>query len=104
MAPPCAMTAKWHPIEMQRPELRTDAILEPRHLIACVFHFVEFGELKYVHVLIHHTTDSYSGFQWASALSFEKAETPHFLKMMAILEILLQTEADDALTWVSIKI
>ncbi|KAL6032102.1 hypothetical protein STEG23_033054 [Scotinomys teguina] len=33
-----------------------------------VFHFAEFGKLKYV----HHTIDTYSGFQWATALSSEK--------------------------------
>jgi hypothetical protein len=34
-----------------------------------VFHFTEFGKLKYV----HHTIDTYSGFQWATAL--EKADS-----------------------------
>jgi len=36
-----------------------------------VFHFTEFGKLKYV----HHTTDTYSGFQWATALVSEKADS-----------------------------
>ena len=31
-------------------------------------HFIEFGKLKYV----HHTIDTYSGFQWATALSSEE--------------------------------
>ena len=35
-----------------------------------MFHFVEFGKLKYV----HHTIDIYSGFQWATALSTETAD------------------------------
>ena len=34
-----------------------------------VFHFADFGKLKYV----HHNIDTYSGFQWATALSSEKA-------------------------------
>ena len=36
-----------------------------------VFHFAEFGKLKYE----HHTTDTYSGFRWAIALSSEKADS-----------------------------
>ena len=35
-----------------------------------VFHFAEFGKLKFV----HHTIDTYSGFQWASALSSKKTD------------------------------
>ncbi|KAL6059743.1 hypothetical protein STEG23_009665, partial [Scotinomys teguina] len=46
-----------------------------------VFHFAEFGKLKYV----HHTIDTYSGFQWATALSSEKADSiiTHLLEVMA---------------------
>ena len=33
-----------------------------------VFHFTECGRLKYV----HHTIDTYSGFQWATALAPER--------------------------------
>ena len=36
-----------------------------------VFHFTEFGKLKHV----HHTIDTYSGFQWATALSSESADS-----------------------------
>ncbi|ERE69715.1 sorting nexin-6-like protein [Cricetulus griseus] len=36
-----------------------------------VFHFAEFGNLKYV----HHTIDTFSGFQWATALNSEKADS-----------------------------
>ena len=46
--------------------------LEQCHIITCIFHFVEFGKLKYKHTLIHHTTDTYSESQRASALSSEK--------------------------------
>ena len=35
-----------------------------------VFHFGEFGKLKYV----DHIIDTYSCFQWATALSSEKAD------------------------------
>lgn len=36
-----------------------------------VFHFAEFGKLNF----IHHTIDTYSGFQWATALISEKADS-----------------------------
>ena len=66
-------------------------------------HCVEFEILKYVHMLIQHTIDTYSGFQWASAISSEgdDSEIAHLLEMMAILEMPLQTGADDSLTCVS---
>lgn len=44
--------------------------MQQSHAIDCMFHFVEFGELSYVHMLIHHAIDTYSEFQWA--LSSEK--------------------------------
>lgn len=40
--------------------LFNDTTLEQCHTIAYVFHFEELGELKYVHVLTHHTIDIYS--------------------------------------------
>lgn len=48
-------------------------------------------------MLIHHTADPYSEFQWASALSSEKADSEivHLLQVMAVLERPLQSEADD---------
>ena len=51
-----------------------------------VFHFVEFGKLKYV----HHNIDTYSGFKWATALSSEKADyiITHLLEVIAIMGIL----------------
>ena len=37
-----------------------------------MFHFIEFGDLSYVHVLIHHTVGASSELQGASALSSER--------------------------------
>ena len=54
---------------------------------------------------IHHTIDSYSEFQWASASIYLKDNSKIiFLKMMTSLEITLQIEADDASTGISIRI
>ncbi|KAL6091374.1 hypothetical protein STEG23_027112 [Scotinomys teguina] len=66
-----------------------------------VFHFVEFGKLKYV----HHTIDTYSGFQWATALSSEKADSviTHLLEVMAIMGIPAQIKTDNAPAYVSGK-
>ena len=52
-----------------------------------VFHFAEFGKFKY----IHHTVDTYSRFQWASALSSERADAviTHLLETMPILGYLI---------------
>ena len=46
-----------------------------------VFHIVEFGKIKY----IHRTIDTYSEFQWASALSLEDTDSVfmHLLAFMA---------------------
>ena len=53
-----------------------------------MFHFAEFGKLKYV----HHTTDNYSGFQWASTFNSEEADSviTYLLEVMAMLGISLQ--------------
>ena len=66
-----------------------------------VFHFVEFGKLKYV----HHTIDTYSSFQWATALSSEKANSiiTHLLEVMAIVGIPAQIKTDNGLAYVSKK-
>ena len=63
-----------------------------------MFHFVEFGKLRYVHKMIHYTKRTYSKFPWASALKSKKddSEIVHLLVMKAILEVLLQIEADNA--------
>lgn len=57
-------------------------------------------------MLIHHTTDTCSEFQGASALSSEKddSEIAHLLDVIAVLKMPLQIGADDALTYVSIRI
>ena len=51
-----------------------------------VFHFAEFGKQKY----IHHTIDTYSGFQWATALRSGKADSviTHLLEIMAIIMLI----------------
>ena len=71
-----------------------------------MFHFVEFGELRQVHMLIHHTIETYFAFQWASALNSEKADSDiaHLLEMVVILEMPLQIETDGASTYISIRI
>ena len=52
-----------------------------------VFHFREVGKLKYV----HHTIDTYSGFQWATTFSSEKAHSviTHLLEVIAIMLALI---------------
>ncbi|KAL6070467.1 hypothetical protein STEG23_006054, partial [Scotinomys teguina] len=66
-----------------------------------VFHFAEFGRLKYV----HHTIDTYSGFQWATPMSSEKADSViiHLLEVMAIMGIPVQIKTDNAPAYVSNK-
>ncbi|KAL6031193.1 hypothetical protein STEG23_024783, partial [Scotinomys teguina] len=66
-----------------------------------VFHFAEFGKLKYV----HHTIDTYSGFQWATALSSEKADSviTHLLEVIAIMGIPAQIKTDNTPAYVSGK-
>ena len=62
---------------------------------------MEFGKLKYV----HHTTDTYSCFQWATALSSEKADLviTHLLEVMAIVGIPAQIKTDNGPAYVSKK-
>lgn len=66
-----------------------------------VFHFAEFGKLKYV----YHTTDTYSGFQWATALSSEKADSviTDLLEVLAIMGIPAQIKTNNGLVYVSRK-
>ena len=66
-----------------------------------MFHFTEFGKLKYV----HHTIDTYLGFQWATALAPEKADSviKHLLEVMAIMGIPTQIKADNSLVYISNK-
>jgi hypothetical protein len=53
-----------------------------------VFHFAEFGKLQFV----YHTTDTHLGFQRATALSSEKADSviTHLLKVVAVMGISVQ--------------
>lgn len=53
--------------ELRLQNLLIDSTLEQCHEIDYVFHFLEFGELKYVHMSIHHIVDSYSAFQYTFA-------------------------------------
>ena len=66
-----------------------------------VFHFAEFGKLKY----IQHTIDTYSGFQWATALSSEKADSviTHLLEVIAIMGIPTQIMMDNGPAYISRK-
>jgi transposase InsO family protein len=66
-----------------------------------VFHFTEFGKLKYV----HHTIDTHSGFQWATALASEKADSviTHLLEVMAIMGIPIQIKTDNGPGYISNK-
>ena len=41
--------------------LLIDANLKQCHTMDCVFHLIELGELRFVHMLIHHTVDTCSG-------------------------------------------
>ncbi|EGV93609.1 HERV-K_3q27.3 provirus ancestral Pol protein [Cricetulus griseus] len=67
-----------------------------------VFHFAEFGNLKYV----HHTIDKFSGFHWATALNSEKADSVivHLLEVMAVMGIPAQIKTDNAPGYVSTKL
>lgn len=46
-----------------------------------MFYFTEFGKLNYM----HHTTGTYSGFQWTTALASEKGDSiiTYLLEVMA---------------------
>ena len=59
-----------------------------------MFHFAEFGKLEYV----HHTIDTYSGFQWASVLSSGKTDS-----VVATLGIPLKIRIDNVPAYVSSK-
>ena len=59
-----------------------------------MFNFAEFRKLKYV----HRTIDTYSGFQQATALSSEKADSviSCLLEVMVIMGIPVQIKTDNA--------
>ena len=66
-----------------------------------MFYFTEFGKLKHV----HHTTDTYSSFQWATALISENADSAitHLLELIAIMGIPAQIKTDNGSAYVSKK-
>ena len=61
-----------------------------------------FGKQKYV----HHTIDTYSHFQWATALSSEKADSviTHLLFCFAIMGIPIKLKTDNAPAYQSSKL
>ena len=67
-----------------------------------VFHFTKFGKLK----CVHHTINTYLGFQWATALSSAKANSfiTNLLEGMAIMHIPRQIKTDNAPAYVFNKI
>ena len=64
-----------------------------------VFHFTEFDKVKYV----HHTIDTHSGFQWATALMSEKADSVIILllEVMAIMGMPIKIETNSGWAYVS---
>ena len=54
---------------------------------------------------MHHTTDTYSGFQWATALASEKADSvvTQLLEVMDILGIPIQIITDNGPAYISNK-
>ena len=66
-----------------------------------VFYFIECGKLKYAHNIIN----TYSGFQWATFLGSEKADSViiHFLELMTIMGIYAQIKTDNAPVYASRK-
>ena len=67
-----------------------------------MFYFTEFDKQKFV----HHTIDTCSKFQWATALNSEKADSviKHLLEVMDIMGIPLQIKTDNAPVYVSSKV
>ena len=63
--------------------------------------YIQFSKLRYV----HHTIDTYSGFQWATTLALIKADSviTHLLEVMAIIRTPRQIRTDNALAFVSSK-
>ena len=59
-----------------------------------MFHFLEFGKLE----CVHHTTVTYSSFQWVTALSLEKDDSViiHLLEVIIIMGMPVQIKTDNA--------
>ena len=66
-----------------------------------VSYFAEFGKLKYVHHIVY----TYSGFQWATALSTEKTNSIITIhqKLIAIMDIPVQIKTDNTSGYISSK-
>lgn len=58
---------EWQPIEVQYIQLRIQTLFTDANLMqypqCIVFPFIEVGELRYGHVLVHHTPDTCSELQ-----------------------------------------
>ena len=67
-----------------------------------MLHFAEFGKQKFV----HHTIDTCTRFQWATALNSEKADSviKHLLQVMDFMGIPVQIKTDNAPVYVSSKV
>lgn len=73
-----------------RPELLPiDANLMQCYTMDIVHHFIEFGELKQVYMLINHKNDTCSEFQWAFTLSSEgdESDISYLIEMTVLLEM-----------------
>ena len=55
--------------------------------------------------IVHHPIDTYSSFQWATALNSEKADSviTHLLEIVAIMGILVEIKTDNGPAYVSRK-
>lgn len=81
-----------------------DTTLEQCHTVECVFNSIEFGELRYEHVLMHLATDACSAFQWALSYEKDDSEITHVLEMVTVLEMTLMIKANDAQAYEVIRI
>ena len=67
-----------------------------------VIYISSFGQQKYV----HHTIDTYTRFQWATALHSEKADTviTHLLSSFAVMGLPIELKTDNAPAYQSAKL
>lgn len=78
---------------MQRIQMLTnDANVKKCHTMDCVLHFIGFGELRYVYVLIYIIQKTCLEFQWAFSLCSERddSEIAHLLEIMTVFSMPLQ--------------
>lgn len=74
----------------------------PYNIYIQTLHFVEFGELKYVHMLMRHT-GTHSEYKYEKS-NPELAHIRKWSAMVAILEMPSQIETDDVFIYTSIRI